>query len=102
MPPGPSELKTAVSHPLRRQILRVYLERSPRPASALELARATDQQLARVTYHLRTLVDCGFLRAVDGWEANGAGAEHHRWVLDVESDWLLLMLDLWAQSDLTG
>jgi DNA-binding transcriptional ArsR family regulator len=103
MPPGSSELKIAVNHPLRRQILRVYVDRSLESASAAELAQLTDQQLAKLAYHLRTLVGCGLLRPVGEGEGNGAGGgAETRWALDVEGDWLRLMLDLWAQSDLTG
>lgn len=102
MPPGPSELKIAVNHPLRRQILRAYLERSLTSASAAELAEVTDQRPATVAYHLRTLVGCQLLRPVAEGDGDGGGAAHFRWALDVETDWLRLVLDLWTQSDPAG
>ena len=116
MPPDASKLMTAVGHPLRRQILRVYLDESLQCASAGEMARATDEPIARVAYHLKTLAGCDVLRLVHGHDGSGAersddsdgeGAEDggrevlpHAWALDVEGGWLRLMLDFWAQSDL--
>ncbi|HET7121119.1 MAG TPA: hypothetical protein VFI17_07705 [Solirubrobacterales bacterium] len=102
MPPGSSELKTAINHPLRRRILRAYLDRSLSSASAVEMAYLIDEQLATVAYHLKTLGGCQILRPVGVGTGNGNAPGHPRWALDVEEDWLRLMLDLWAQSDPLG
>lgn len=45
-------------HPLRQQILR----HSAEPRSASEVARILDLPAQKVNYHVRTLVDAGFLR----------------------------------------
>jgi predicted transcriptional regulator len=91
---------TAIGHPLRRQILRVFLEQPAQPLSASEMARATKQPLARVSYHLRTLAACGLLQPQQAQRENGAGGRSPSWSLEVEGDWLRLMLELWAQSGL--
>jgi DNA-binding transcriptional ArsR family regulator len=106
MPPGTSDLISAVSHPLRRRILRIYLDESLPQASLGELARVTEEPVARVAYHLKTLAGCGLLRLVhgrDGEDGEGDGEDPpYSWALDVEPDWLGIVLDFWAQSDLAG
>jgi DNA-binding transcriptional ArsR family regulator len=101
MPPGTPELITAVSHPLRRRILRAYLDEALQCASASEVARSTNAQVARVAYHLKTLARCEILRPVQREVERGAEPDCG-WVLGVEAEWLRLVLDLWAQSDPTG
>lgn len=100
MPPGPSELITAVNHPLRRRILRLYLDEAVRDASLGELAQATGERAATVAYHLRTLVRCDILQPVQG--GNGSGEVLYGWALGGEGKWLRLVIDIWAQSDLSG
>ncbi|MGE5527135.1 MAG: ArsR/SmtB family transcription factor [Methanosarcina sp.] len=105
MPPGPTELITAVNHPLRRRILRVYLDGAVRDASVTEVARATGERAAKVAYHLKTLVRCDVLRpvAARGGEGSGAGSEPlYAWALPGEGQWLRLVIDVWAQSDPAG
>jgi len=92
----------AVSHPLRRRILRLYVDEAPQSASATELAKATQQPLARISYHLRILAQCGLVRLVQAPGENGAGGRSPHWTLDTEAHWLRLMLDFWAHSDLPG
>ena len=96
MPPATPELITAVSHPLRRLILRAYLDEAVDCASAGELARAMDQEAGKVSYHLKTLARCELLRPV---RSEGGGEEDlYAWALDVEADWLRVVLDFWAES----
>jgi hypothetical protein len=95
-------LINAVSHPLRRQLLRVYIDEGLPSASATEMAAATNQPVARVSYHLRTLAHCQLLRPVPAPGENGAGGRSPRWALDVEAHWLGLMLDFWSQSGFAG
>lgn len=92
---------TAVSHPLRRQILRAYLEEGLASASAADIARLTDQPVARVGYHMRTLAQCKLLRLVALPREHWAGGRERRWVLDAEGDWVQLLLDIWAQTEPT-
>jgi hypothetical protein len=93
MPPSSSDLISAVRHPL----LRVYLDDSLERASTSELASAVDQRLGPVAYHLKTLVRCAVLRPVRG----DGGGGIYVWALDVEPDWLRLILDVWAESELS-
>lgn len=103
MPPTSSELISAVSHPLRRRILFAYVDGAVECASAQELAEAMDQRVGQVAYHLRTLAKGDILRPVqsDGG-GRGAGGAHYGWTLGVEAEWLRLVLQVWAESDVSG
>jgi DNA-binding transcriptional ArsR family regulator len=92
----------AVSHPTRRRILRAFLDDSGRSLSAEELAEAIDQPLAQVGYHLLALVRCEVLSPSQGGERDSAAQPDHRWSLDVEADWLGLVLDVWTESRAAG
>lgn len=84
---------TAVKHPLRRQILRAYLDGSFASASADQLAAEMDQEVGRVAYHLKTLSRCDLLSPVEGSERLGSD---HRYGFspEVEPEWLRLVLEL--------
>jgi DNA-binding transcriptional ArsR family regulator len=102
MPPTSSELISAVSHPLRRQILLAYVDGSVECASASELAQAMDRRVGQVAYHLKTLARGDILRPVprsDGQETRGIA---YGWTLGVEPEWLRLVLDVWAEADVSG
>jgi DNA-binding transcriptional ArsR family regulator len=96
MPPTASELISAVNHPLRRRILFAYLDRSVECASAKELAEATDQRVGQVAYHLKTLARGGLLRPVRQGDRSQVSGEAYGWALDVEAEWLRLVLAVWA------
>ena len=96
MPPRAPELITAVNHPMRRRILRAYLDGPLEHASTAELARAMDQEAGKVSYHLKTLARCEVLRPV---RDDQAGEEDcYGWALDVEADWLRVVLAFWSES----
>lgn len=98
MPPSSSELISAVRHPTRRRILRAYLDDSAECVSASELAPAVDQRIGQVAYHLKTLARYELLRPV----RSGGGEEPlYGWALDVEAQWLRLVLDVYAESELS-
>ena len=99
MPPTSSELISAVSHPLRRQILRAYVDGSVECASASELARAMDRRVGQVAYHLKTLARGDILRPVPSVAAQASRGEPYGWVLGVEPEWLRLVLQVWAEAD---
>ncbi len=101
MPLTSSELISAVSHPLRRRILFAYVEGTVECASAQELAEAMDQRVGQVAYHLKTLAKGEILRPVQGGQGQGAGEAHYGWTLGVEAEWLRLVLEVWAQSDVS-
>jgi DNA-binding transcriptional ArsR family regulator len=102
MPPTSSELISAVRHPLRRQILLAYVDGSVECASASELARAMDRRVGQVAYHLKTLARGEILRPARSAGGQEAEALPYGWVLGVEPEWLRLVLEVWAEVDVSG
>ena len=102
MPPTASELIHAVKHPLRRRILFAYLDGSVECASTQELAAATDQRVGQVAYHLKTLAKGDILRPVRQGDRSQDPADGHGWALGVEAEWLRLVLEVWAEADVSG
>lgn len=102
MPPTSSELISAVSHPLRRQILLAYVDGSVECASASELAQAMDRRVGQVAYHLKTLARGDILRPVPGAERQEAPGTPYGWTLGVEPEWLRLVLAVWVEADVSG
>ncbi len=70
MAPDTPKLLTALNHPLRRRVLRALQAREN--ASPVELARALDESLSSVSYHVTVLVDCKTLRLVRTQQVRGA------------------------------
>jgi len=101
VPPTSSELISAVSHPLRRRILFAYVDGTVECASARELAEAMDQRVGQVAYYLKALAKGEILRPVQSGHGQGAGEAHYGWTLGVEAEWLRLVLEIWAQSDVS-
>jgi DNA-binding transcriptional ArsR family regulator len=101
MPPSSSELISAVGHPLRRRILRTYLEGSLEGASAPELADALNQKVGQIAYHLKTLARSEILRPVQRSSVGGAPDGQQGWALDVDAVWLQVMLEVSDRADLT-
>lgn len=102
MPPTSSELISAIRHPLRRRILFAYAEGHVECASASELAAAMDQRVGQVAYHLKTLAKGDILRPVQAGGGQEPGEAHYGWTLGVEAGWLRLVLEVWAESDVSG
>jgi DNA-binding transcriptional ArsR family regulator len=96
MPPATPELITAVRHPLRRRILRVYLDEGLESASAEELAAALDESISRTSYHLKTLAHCDILNLV---RSEKGGEPDYRWALSIEARWLRVVLEFWVVSE---
>lgn len=92
---------SAVGHPLRRRIIRAYLDGSVECPSAGELAAAMDRRVGQVAYHLKTLARCELLRPVQSGHGQEAGGPHYGWALGVEADWLRLILEVWSESDVS-
>jgi predicted transcriptional regulator len=57
--PSTSETKQALNHPLRRQLLPIFV--ANQPLSPREAARLVGEPLPSVSYHVRELVKAGFL-----------------------------------------
>jgi DNA-binding transcriptional ArsR family regulator len=77
-------LFTALSHPIRRQVLRTMMarriERSPS-----ELAEELEHSLSKLSYHFGVLVDCGAIRLVRTSPARGSTQHFYRPAID--ADW---------------
>ncbi len=102
MPPSSSELISAVSHPTRRRILRAFVEDPLGSASAAQLAEALEQPVAQVGYHLKTLARCEILRLSQDRDRHAAEEPHYGWSLELEPDWLRVVLDIWTDSQPIG
>lgn len=102
MPPTSSELISAVRHPLRRQILLAYVDGAVECASAGELAQAMDRRVSQVAYHLKTLARGEILRPVGSVGGREPQGDPYGWVLGVEPEWLRLVLEVWAEADVSG
>jgi DNA-binding transcriptional ArsR family regulator len=102
VPPTSSELISAVSHPLRRRILFAYIEGVVECASASELAEAMDKRVGQVAYHLKTLAKGDILQPVQSDRGKDGEGAHYGWTLGVEAEWLRLVLEVWAESDVSG
>jgi DNA-binding transcriptional ArsR family regulator len=101
MPPTSSELLSALSHPLRRRILLAYVDGTVECASASELAAAMDQRVGRIAYHLKMLARGNILRPVQGDGGRGEGAGYG-WTLGIEPEWLRVLLEVWAEADVSS
>lgn len=61
-----------------------------------------DRRVGQVAYHLKTLARGDILRPVrsdDGQEVRGIA---YGWTLGVEPEWLRLVLEVWAEADVSG
>lgn len=102
MPPTSSELISALSHPLRRRILSAYAAGTVECASARELAEAMDQRVGQVAYHLRTLAKSEILLSIESGHGRRPEQTYYGWILGVEPEWLRLVLEVWAELDVSG
>jgi len=91
---------SAVRHPTRRRILRVFVDDFLGRASTGEIAHLIDEPAAQVGYHLKTLARCEIVRPGRGGAGSAAGSSDYGWSLGVEADWLRVVLDVWAESEL--
>lgn len=99
MPPSSSEVITAVGHPTRRRILRVFVDHFLGRASTGEVAEVIEQPIAQVGYHLKTLARCEILRLSRDGDRSPAGESGYGWSLDVEAEWLRVVLDVWTELE---
>lgn len=84
MPPDTPELISALNHPLRRRILRAYLDDRFQVASSTQLATEMEMPLGNVAYHVKTLARLGVLELVSSQKVRGA--EERFYVLSL-ADW---------------
>ena len=84
-----TDLLLALSHPLRRQILRLMAD--DRPRSPSELAESLDHPLPTVSYHVRILASRGAVRLVRTEPARGSS--QHFYLPTIEADWARSVLE---------
>lgn len=84
-----TDLLLALSHPLRREILRLLAD--DRPRSPSELAAILDQPLPTVSYHVRVLATRGAVRLVRTGPSRGS--KQHFYLPTVEADWARSVLE---------
>jgi len=82
-------LLVALRHPLRRKILRQMSDE--RKASPCELAKALDQPLSSVAYHVRVLADCTALKPIAERQGKGSTQHFYRW--SVTAEWVRALLE---------
>lgn len=82
-------LVAALRHPLRRKILRWMADE--RKASPSDLAKALDQPLSSVSYHVRVLAKCGALKPVAKRQMRGTTQHFYRW--SVKAEWVQALLE---------
>lgn len=72
MPPDTPELIAALNHPLRRRILRAYLDGRFQTASSTQLATLMEMPLGNVAYHVKTLARLSVLELARTEKVRGA------------------------------
>lgn len=91
---SPEALLKALRHPLRRWLLRIYLEEGE-SLSPKELALVMRKPLSNVSYHARTLKELGALEIA--YEESVRGSVEHFYeatALIKETPWVLATLGL--------
>lgn len=87
-------LLDALRHPLRRSLLRRYVE-SKETLSPRELARLERKPLSNVSYHVRVLADHGALEIAREAPVRGSVAHFYKATpLVRDTPWVLETLDL--------
>lgn len=90
---SPSDLVTAVSHEMRRRILREMHERDDdSPISPTQLSESFTAPLSAISYHVRVLEKYGAIRLVDEHQVRGA-LEHFYISLIRDNPTLRALLD---------
>jgi DNA-binding transcriptional ArsR family regulator len=84
-----TDLLVALSHPLRRLILKTLADDTPRSPS--ELAESLDLPLSNLSYHVRVLASRGAVRLVR--TAPARGSTQHFYLPSIEADWARLVLE---------
>jgi DNA-binding transcriptional ArsR family regulator len=84
-----TDLLLALSHPLRREILRTLGDDTPRSPS--ELAESLDLPLSNLSYHVRVLVSRGAVRLVR--TAPVRGSTQHFYLTSIEAEWARTVLE---------
>ncbi len=86
MPPAMPELISALNHPLRRRILRSFLDGEFEEASSTQLANAIGLPLGNIAYHVKTLARLGLLQLTRRHKVRGAEECFYVVSLDEQTD----------------
>lgn len=99
VPEDPNQaLLGALKHPLRRLLLRHYVE-APEMLSPRELAPQTRQPLSSVSYHVRQLAEAGAVVLADERQVRGAVQHFYEPAPVVrETPWVLATLGLGGEK----
>jgi DNA-binding transcriptional ArsR family regulator len=85
---------TALNHPLRRQLLKLYLEKDV-PLGPKELASLTGEKLPTISYHVRVLADKNTIELTEEEPVRGSVAHFYEPTsLTKKTSWVLESLDL--------
>lgn len=99
MTPDTPELIAALNHPLRRRILRAYLDGRFQTASATLLAAEMEMPLGNVAYHVKTLSRLGVLELVRREKVRGAEERFYVIGLDDRADCVRGILEACRETD---
>ena len=99
MPPDTPELIAALNHPLRRRILRAYLDGRFQTASSTQLANEVKLPLGNVAYHVKTLARLDVLQLVRREKVRGAEERFYALSLDDRSECVRGVLEACRKSD---
>jgi DNA-binding transcriptional ArsR family regulator len=89
-----NDLFAALTHPLRRQILREMIK-DEREVSPRDLSRDLAQSLSKLSYHVRVLARCGAIELVRTEPVRGSTQHFYRAIVDAR--WARMALE--AASD---
>jgi DNA-binding transcriptional ArsR family regulator len=85
---------TALNHPLRRELLKIYLERDA-PLSPKELSKLTGKKLPTISYHVRVLADMNTLELTEEEPVRGSVAHFYEPTVHTkETPWVLESLEV--------
>jgi DNA-binding transcriptional ArsR family regulator len=91
-------LVTALNHPTRRQLLKIYLEKDA-ALSPKELAGMTGEKLPTISYHVRVLADKNAIELAEEEPVRGSVAHFYRaTALTKSTPWVLESLDFEAPT----
>jgi hypothetical protein len=96
------ELFTALSHVIRRRILRTYENDGERLASPIQFSNALDLPLSQVNYHVTVLANTKTLELMDTRTVRGATEHLYRFAIDGQVEWVRAALDASRESDGDG
>jgi DNA-binding transcriptional ArsR family regulator len=98
-PPDTPELIAALNHPLRRRILRAYLDGRFQTASSTVLAKEMEMPLGNVAYHVKTLARLGVLQLVHRVKVRGAEERFYVVGLDDRRECIRDVLEACRKAD---